>query len=67
MRYDFDRVIDRMGTYSTQWDYAADRFGSADVLPFSISDTDFAVPDEVMDALRAPHGTPHLWLYPLEP
>lgn len=53
MRYDFDRVIDRMGTYSTQWDYAADRFGSADVLPFSISDTDFAVPDEVMNALRA--------------
>ena len=52
MRYDFDRTIDRMGTYSTQWDYAADRFGSADVLPFSISDTDFAVPDEVMDALR---------------
>lgn len=53
MRYDFDRVIDRMGTYSTQWDYAADRFGRSDVLPFSISDTDFAVPDEVMDALRA--------------
>lgn len=58
MRYDFDRVIDRMGTYSTQWDYAADRFGSADVLPFSISDTDFAVPDEVMDALRARMGHP---------
>ena len=53
MRYDFDRVIDRMGTYSTQWDYAADRFGRPDVLPFSISDTDFAVPDEVMGALRA--------------
>ena len=48
MRYDFDRVIDRMGTYSTQWDYAADRFGRPDVLPFSISDTDFAVPDEVI-------------------
>ncbi len=53
MRYDFDRVINRMGTYSTQWDYAADRFGRSDVLPFSISDADFAVPDEVMDALRA--------------
>ena len=53
MRYDFDRVNDRMGTYSTQWDYAADRFGRPDVLPFSISDTDFAVPDEVMGALRA--------------
>lgn len=53
MAVDFDRVIDRRGTYSTQWDYAADRFGRADVLPFSISDTDFAVPDEVIEALRA--------------
>lgn len=53
MRYDFDTVIDRRGTYSTQWDYAADRFGRADVLPFSISDTDFAVPDEVRTALAS--------------
>lgn len=48
---DFNRVIDRTGTYSTQWDYAADRFGRADVLPFSISDTDFPVPEEVEEAL----------------
>ena len=51
MAIDFDRVIDRTGTYSTQWDYAADRFGRADVLPFSISDTDFPVPEEVEEAL----------------
>ncbi len=49
--HDFDQVTDRAGTYSTQWDYAADRFGRADVLPFSISDTDFAVPEAVQQAL----------------
>ena len=51
MATDFNHVIDRHGTYSTQWDYAADRFGRADVLPFSISDTDFPVPEEVEEAL----------------
>lgn len=51
MAVDFNRLIDRTGTYSTQWDYAADRFGRADVLPFSISDTDFPVPEEVEEAL----------------
>lgn len=51
MATDFNHVIDRHGTYSTQWDYAADRFGRSDVLPFSISDTDFPVPEEVEEAL----------------
>ena len=50
--YDFDHVIDRRGTFSTQWDYIADRFGRNDILPFSISDTDFPVPVEVQDALK---------------
>ena len=53
MATDFNHVVDRHGTYSTQWDYAADRFGRADVLPFSISDTDFPVPEEVEEALLA--------------
>ncbi len=35
-----DRVVDRHGTYCTQWDYVADRFGHADLLPFTISDMD---------------------------
>ncbi|GBG94552.1 cystathionine beta-lyase [Ligilactobacillus salitolerans] len=53
MEYDFDQVIDRHHTYSTQWDYTADRFGSSDVLPFSISDTDFAVPESIQERLKA--------------
>ena len=52
MSVDFNRVIDRHHTYSTQWDYAKDRFGRNDVLPFSISDTDFAVPEKVQKAIE---------------
>ncbi|SET69770.1 MalY/PatB family protein [Lacrimispora sphenoides] len=44
MKYDFDQLIDRRGTYCTQWDYIKDRFGEEDLLPFSISDTDFMAP-----------------------
>lgn len=45
MGYDFDAVINRRGTFCTQWDYIEDRFGEKDLLPFSISDTDFRRPD----------------------
>ena len=55
---DFSQVIDRHGTWCTQWDYVADRFGSADLLPFTISDMDFATAPCVIDALnlRLQHG-----------
>ncbi|MEM5011512.1 MalY/PatB family protein [Niallia taxi] len=58
MTYSFDRITDRTGTYCTQWDYIEDRFGEAKLLPFSISDTDFQTPPEVMNALtkRLEHG-----------
>lgn len=45
--YDFDTVVNRYGTYSTQWDYVKDRFGKSGLLPFTISDMDFKVPDGV--------------------
>ena len=50
--YDFDAVINRYGSYSTQWDYIADRFGTNDVVPFSISDADFEVPSPIVTALQ---------------
>lgn len=55
---DFDQIINRKGTYSTQWDYIEDRFGHPDLLPFSISDTDFLVPENVLMDLkeRLDHG-----------
>ncbi|MGL4725229.1 MAG: MalY/PatB family protein [Scandinavium sp.] len=56
--FDFSTVIDRHGTWCTQWDYVADRFGAADLLPFTISDMDFATAPCVIDAIskRLSHG-----------
>lgn len=51
-QFDFNAVIDRKGTYCTQWDYVQDRFGKAELLPFTISDMDLAVPNVVMEALE---------------
>ncbi|MGL5122685.1 MAG: MalY/PatB family protein [Fusobacteriaceae bacterium] len=56
----FDEIINRKGTYCTQWDYIEDRFGEGtkDLIPFSISDTDFKSPEPIIDAIikRAKHG-----------
>ncbi|WP_297598994.1 aminotransferase class I/II-fold pyridoxal phosphate-dependent enzyme [uncultured Cetobacterium sp.] len=56
----FDEIINRRGTYSTQWDYIEDRFGEGtkDLTPFSISDTDFKSPQPILDAIlqRTGHG-----------
>lgn len=56
--FDFSSVVDRHGTWCTQWDYVADRFGAADLLPFTISDMDFATAPCITDALhqRINHG-----------
>ncbi|MDX3854038.1 MalY/PatB family protein [Streptomyces sp. AK02-01A] len=56
--YDFDTAIDRTGTWCVQWDGVSDRFGVDGLLPFTISDMDFASPPEVLDALqrRLAHG-----------
>lgn len=52
---DFDKVVDRRGTYCTQWDYIEDRFGegSGDLIPFTISDMDFESPREIVEELAS--------------
>ncbi|OBU15842.1 transcriptional regulator [Photobacterium aquimaris] len=49
--FDFSTPVNRYGTYCTQWDYVADRFGCDDLLPFTISDMDFAVAPCIQQAL----------------
>lgn len=58
MKSQFDQCINRIGTYCTQWDYIEDRFGSNELLPFSISDMDFQCPPEMIEAIhkRTNHG-----------
>jgi len=57
MKFDFDRVIDRKGTYSIKYDPAS-RGKPEDVLPLWVADMDFAAPPCVTDALifHAKHG-----------
>lgn len=56
--FDFSVPVDRHGTWCTQWDYVADRFGVADLLPFTISDMDFPTAPCILEALqkRLAHG-----------
>lgn len=57
MKYDFDQIIPRNGTYSLKYDARRDYFGKGDVIPLWVADMDFAVPDAVTRALikRAEH------------
>ena len=50
MKYNFDEIHNRLGTYCTQWDFIEDRFGEKELLPFSISDTDFKAPEPVIES-----------------
>ena len=51
MKYKFDEQINRVGTFCTQWDYVQDRFGVPGLLPFTISDMDFAVSPHIYKAI----------------
>ncbi|MCC8358056.1 MAG: pyridoxal phosphate-dependent aminotransferase [Oscillospiraceae bacterium] len=50
--YDFDRQINRRGTNSLKYDFAAERGRPADVLPLWVADMDFQAPEPVLNALR---------------
>ena len=45
---EFDRFINRRGTWSSKWD----KYAGSDVLPFWVADMDFAMPRFVQDAVR---------------
>ena len=57
MTYVFDKNVDRRNTDSTKWDGMEARFGSGELLPFWIADTDFPVMPELVQAIeeRAAH------------
>lgn len=54
MRYDFDEVICRDGTFSMKWDgeFLKTEFGTDDLLPLWVADMDFQCPQPVIEALR---------------
>ena len=53
MSIDFDTVIERRGTNSLKFDFAAERGRPADVLPLWVADMDFRAPQAVIDALQS--------------
>lgn len=57
--YNFDKLVDRMGTNCIKWDYAEKVYGSPDVIPLWIADMDFEVLPELQKALheRVDHPT----------
>lgn len=57
MRYDFDKIVGREGTYSVKFDARNYYFGTEDLIPMWVADMDFPVPVEVTRALqkRAAH------------
>lgn len=50
--YNFDEIIERRGTNSVKYDMLETYFGNGDALPLWVADTDFRVPDFIMDALK---------------
>ncbi len=58
MNESFDKIVDRKGTNSIKYDFAAERGKPADLLPLWVADMDFQVPPAVTEALvkSAQHG-----------
>jgi cysteine-S-conjugate beta-lyase len=50
--YNFDEIIERRGTDCVKYDLLETLFGNGDAIPFWVADTDFRVPDFIMDALH---------------
>lgn len=64
--FDFDQQIDRYNTGSVKFDARRNVFGTDDVLPMWVADTDFAAPPDVVQALvaRAAHPVYGYSLFP---
>lgn len=50
--YDFNKVINRRGTYSYKWDRLDREFGNPDLLPLWVADMDWETPPFIREALR---------------
>lgn len=63
MKYDFDKVWDRVDTDSIKWDRQF-KFGvPTGLIPFWIADTDFGTLPEARDCNSEATGASAVWLY----
>lgn len=51
MRYNFDEIVNRVGTESVKYDLRTKLFGNPDVIPMWVADMDFRTPDFIRDAV----------------
>lgn len=51
-RYNFDTIINRRGTNCIKYDKLDDYFGNPEALPLWVADTDFEVPDFIIEAFK---------------
>ena len=65
-KYDFDRVVDREGTFAAKYDERVKNFGTDQVIPLWIADMDFPTAPPIIEALtkRAQEG---IWGYTSRP
>lgn len=54
MQYDFDKLIDRRGTYSEKWDAVQQIYpeATAEAIPMFVADMDFPSPKPVVEAMH---------------
>jgi cysteine-S-conjugate beta-lyase len=51
-QYNFDEIVNRRGSNCIKYDALSQFFGSGDILPLWVADTDFRTPDFIMEAIR---------------
>ncbi|MGL5938040.1 MAG: MalY/PatB family protein [Phocaeicola sp.] len=51
-KYNFDKVIDRVGTDSVKVDGIQEHYGSSHLIPLWVADMDFETPSFIIDALK---------------
>lgn len=58
MKQNFDEIISREGTYSYKYDLRKKMFGTDDVYPMWVADTEFKAPEFILEAIqrRLNHG-----------
>jgi cystathionine beta-lyase len=66
MKYNFDEIIDRNNTNCEKYDGRERIFGTNDLIPLWVADTDFRTPDFIVEAVkkRAEH---EIYGYPIKP
>lgn len=52
MAHDFDQIISREGTHTYKYELRNKLFGTEDIYPMWVADTEFKAPDFILDALR---------------